>query len=178
MIRTVIAMADDQLRESVERILLRSGIEIRSSCRSGKEAIRAVRRMDGGIVICSARLTDMTADDLAGDLGDSALLLILSHPNESHLAKQDGLFRLHTPVRSGELIGCVRILLQLDEQRAAAQLPKRSNEDKAIIEKAKQMLMEKNEITEEEAHRFIQKRSMETSTPMQEVSEMILTALS
>lgn len=177
MIRTVIAMAEDQLRESVERILLRSGIEIRTSCRSGKEAIRAVRRMDGGIIICSARLTDMTADDLAENLDGSALLLILSHPSESHLAKQDGLFRLQIPVRSGELIGCVRILLQLDEQRAEALIPKRSTEDKAIIERAKQMLMKKNDMTEEEAHRFIQKRSMETSTPMQEISEMILTAL-
>lgn len=38
--------------------------------------------------------------------------------------------------------------------------------------------MEKNSMTEDQAYRFIQKRSMETSTPMPDVAQMILTALS
>ena len=38
--------------------------------------------------------------------------------------------------------------------------------------------VEENGMTEDQAYRFIQKRSMETSTPMPDVAKMILTALS
>ncbi|MDO4619151.1 MAG: response regulator [Lachnospiraceae bacterium] len=178
MIRTIVAIADDALRDSIIRILQKNGIEVRISCRSGQEALRAVNRMDGGVVICSARLTDMTADELADTLGTDALFLVLARPSELDYCENENLFRVPLPVHSGELIGGVRILLQLDEHSVAARLPKRTDEDKAVITQAKEVLMDKNEMTEEQAYRFIQKRSMETSTPMPDVAKMILTALS
>ncbi len=177
MTRTVIAIADDTLRESVIRILGKNGIDIRTACCSGYEAVRAIRRMDGGVVICSARLTDMTADELAEILGTSALLMVLARPRDLDFCEYEELFRIPLPIHSGELVGCVRILLQLDEHKSSADIPKRSAEDQAVISEAKQVLIEKNGMTEDQAYRFIQKRSMETSTPMPEISKMILSAL-
>ena len=68
--------------------------------------------------------------------------------------------------------------MQLDERIVAASVPKRTEEEKQVITTAKELLMEKNSMTEDQAYRFIQKRSMETSTPMPDVAQMILTALS
>ena len=51
---------------------------------------------------------------------------------------------------------------------------KRSEKEKAVIEKAKKLLMERNRLTEEEAHRYIQKCSMDSSNHMAETAEMIL----
>lgn len=178
MDRIVLAIADDQLRETILKILRKNGVEVRISCRSGQEALRAVHRMDGGVVISSARLTDMTADELAETLGGNALMLVLARPSELDFCENESLFRVPLPVHSGELLGGVRILLQLDEHSAAARVPKRSEEDRKIITEAKELLIEKNEMTEDEAYRFIQKRSMETSTPMPEVARMIYAALS
>lgn len=178
MVRTIVAIADDALRDSIIRILRRSGIDVRISCRSGQETVRAVRRMDGGVVICSARLTDMTADELADTLGRSALFLVLARPSELDYCENEALFRVPLPVHSGELIGGVRILMQLDDHVTQARIPKRSDEEKELITQAKEILMEKNDMTEDQAYRFIQKRSMETSTPMPDVAKMILTALS
>ncbi len=178
MIRTVIAIADDSLRESVLRLLRKSGIDVRVVCRSGREALRSLRRMDGGIVICSAKLPDMTADDLAELLGSDALVLVLARPSELDYCENGDLFRVPLPIRSGELIGCVRILIQLDERQAAGRAPKRTEEENSVISKAKELLMEANGMTEDQAYRFLQKRSMETSSPMAEVAAMILEALS
>ena len=58
------------------------------------------------------------------------------------------------------------------------QMPKlRSKEDQQLIAKAKAVLMERNGFTEEEAHRYIQKRSMDNGTGLVEVSQMILSLM-
>ena len=46
-----------------------------------------------------------------------------------------------------------------------------------VIENAKALLMERNKFSEEEAHRYIQKRSMENGTGLVEVSQMILSLM-
>ena len=58
------------------------------------------------------------------------------------------------------------------------QMPKlRSKEDQQLINKAKLVLMERNGFSEEEAHRYIQKRSMDNGTGLVEVSQMILSLM-
>ena len=163
MTRIVIAIANETLRESIAGMLQRNGIEIRNVCQSGREAIRAIKRMGGGVVILSARLTDMTADEFVDLLYDDAQYLLLARPTEMENCVSDRF---------------VRILMQLDERIVAASVPKRTEEEKQVITTAKELLMEKNSMTEDQAYRFIQKRSMETSTPMPDVAQMILTALS
>ena len=50
----------------------------------------------------------------------------------------------------------------------------RSEEEKETIQKAKILLMERNNLTEEEAHRYIQKTSMDSGTNMVETAQMLL----
>ena len=50
----------------------------------------------------------------------------------------------------------------------------RSERDKILIEKAKLMLMNNFNITEDAAHRFIQKNSMNKGLKMAETAEIIL----
>ena len=54
---------------------------------------------------------------------------------------------------------------------------KRTKEQKEVILKAKVILMERNHLSEEEAHRYIQKTSMDSGTNMVETAEMILSIM-
>ena len=57
-------------------------------------------------------------------------------------------------------------------------MPKtRSNEDEELLTKAKRLLMERNQLTEEEAHHYVQKRSMESGTGLVEVAQMIISLM-
>ena len=59
------------------------------------------------------------------------------------------------------------------------QKPKpRSKEERAVIENAKALLMERNHMTESEAHRYIQKCSMDRGTNLVETAQMILALMS
>ena len=68
------------------------------------------------------------------------------------------------------------MLIQLDQRRSRRHLPKRSADDESIIRRAKLLIMEKNNMSEEQAYRFIQRRSMETSAKMSDTARLILEA--
>lgn len=54
-------------------------------------------------------------------------------------------------------------------------MPKqRSENEKALIHKAKLVLMDRNNMTEPEAHRYLQKTSMNTGTNIIDIAEMVL----
>ena len=50
----------------------------------------------------------------------------------------------------------------------------RNEEEASIIQSAKRLLMERNHMTEEEAHRHLQKHSMDYSVSMVETAQMLL----
>ena len=53
----------------------------------------------------------------------------------------------------------------------------RSKDEQEMIAEAKALLMERNNMTEKEAHRYIQKRSMDNGTNLTETAQMILSLL-
>ena len=54
----------------------------------------------------------------------------------------------------------------------------RSKEQEALIRQAKELLMNRNNMSEEEAHRYLQKSSMDSGTNMVETAEMVLSVMS
>lgn len=172
MIRTVTAFYRPDTLEAVCSMLERSGIPVRFRCRTGAEAIRAVKKMGGGVVICAYKLPDMTADELAFELRGEAMVLVVAKPAQLDLCEAADIFKIPAPVRTGELCGSVNMLLQLSEQRS--RIPRRSSEEAELVSRAKELLMSRNSMTEEEAHRFLQRRSMETSSKMADTARLIL----
>src|SRR5699024_11703622 len=78
-----------------------------------------------------------------------------------------------------ELVNTIHMMLskryKMKKQRAKPK--KRSEKEQKIINDAKALLMERNHMTEEEAHRYIQKCSMDTGTNLVETAEMITTLM-
>lgn len=174
MIRTVVAFEKDESRDKIADMLERSGITVRFRCRSGAEVLRAVKTMGSGVVICGHKLTDMPTEQLAHDLRGQAKFLILAKQSQLELLDDPDVFKLPIPISAAELRGSVNILLQLDEISARSQIPQRSQEERHVIQKAKELLMETRGLTEDQAHRYLQKRSMETGTKLADTARMIL----
>ena len=70
----------------------------------------------------------------------------------------------------------VRMLLQFRQRRAPRQSgpPQRSEEDKRLVAEAKAVLMDRHGMTEEEAHRFLQKQSMDHGAKLTDTAKMVL----
>ena len=92
------------------------------------------------------------------------------------LVKPEG---LPLPVRAYDLVETVGMLLESQERlRRKRKKPGvakgRDSAQKKEIDRAKAVLMERNHMSEGEAHRYLQKTSMESGTNMAETAQMIL----
>ena len=87
---------------------------------------------------------------------------------------------LGMPLKVHELISTIGMMSQgiVRRRKKLREKPKvRNEEEAATIAKAKALLMERNSMTEEEAHRYLQKHSMDNSTNMVETAQMVLTMM-
>jgi two-component system, response regulator PdtaR len=81
------------------------------------------------------------------------------------------------PIKVNDLLSTIEIMQQsqICRRRKARTTPrKRSQEEQKIIDTAKHMLMEKNNMTEQEAFRYIQKCSMDSGNTMVESATMVM----
>ena len=63
-------------------------------------------------------------------------------------------------------------------KKKTKKIPKeRTEEEKQLLKDAKELLMGRNNMTEEEAHRYLQKRSMENGTGLVETAQMVMSLM-
>ena len=84
------------------------------------------------------------------------------------------------PLQTSELIKKIGLMTEdilRRKKRSPVPPRKRSEEDLKIINEAKILLMKKNNLTEEEAHRYIQRVSMESGSGLVETAGKVLTLI-
>lgn len=173
----VVAISNVSLREKISGIFEKNGVRVGLSCRTGAEAIRYINRAGGGVIVCTPHLVDMTADMLCDSLGKSAFFLVIGKADELNFCENETVFKRSLPTSGAELCGSVRILIELDSRRGHDHKPYRSKEENDLIIRAKELVMAQNNFTEDQAYRFLQKQSMETSTPLVEVAKIFIKEL-
>lgn len=159
----------------IRNILGRRGMETTALCTTAAMALAQIHQLDSGVVICSYRIQDMHYTQLAEYLSDYFEMLLLTSSSES--GNYSGLVSLTYPIKPYDLANTVEMMLvQLDRRlkKRRAIPKKRSEREQNYINNAKKVLMERNNMTEQEAFRYIQKCSMDSSTNMVETAQMIL----
>ena len=184
----VIVFSREEDGKKIGRALERNGFQNAVCCLTGAQALQEASVMDGGIVISSVRLKDMHCSQLREYLPDGVELLVIGPEARLSDCPPD-VMTVSAPIRVYDLVNTVRMMMSRgDGRRPAAGGGKRggssaenvrhrkirSPEDEKSIREAKRLLMERNRLSEEAAHRYLQKRSMETGRTMAESARMIL----
>ena len=139
-------------------------------CASGSELRRVLNTCEDGVVILAGTVPDCLPDDLIGDFGDSFQFLMIARPEALAACDSPRLFRLAYPCAGSAVLGAIDMLSQFHAQR----LPKRSGEDRALVERAKALLMRIDGLTEPEAHRRMQQHAMTHGIKMTEYAVQLL----
>lgn len=179
MTSIVIVFSKTEGARSIKNILVRSGYPVAAVCSTGAQALSHMDGLGGGIVICGYQMPDMLFSQLREDLpADFDMLLIASR---NVLKQCEGeVMALAMPLKVHELIDTVGMMVHNIEsrRRRRREAPrKRSQEEAVWIREAKELLMERNNMTESEAHRYIQKCSMDSGTNMAETAQMVLSVM-
>ncbi len=169
----LVAFAGKKTRQRMTEIFDTTGIRVSAACASGAEVLRWCGRMNKGVILCGYKLADMTAETLFQSLPKNFSLVVLATEAQLEYCRQEEIMKILAPVQRSELIDTIRMLLEMGGE-SDAPVPSRREEDKALIEQAKALLMTRNHMTEEEAHRFLQKYSMNTGTKMVQTALKVL----
>ena len=174
MERFVVAFANEEAQRRIVRLLESDGCAVAGCCATVAEVIRTVRKLGGALVVCGFKLRDMTATDLAASLQGTAALLVVSSAGNLDFCEGENLYKLATPAPRAEFFASLDLLRRFESKFLRRPAAPRREEDQALIRQAKELLMEINRMTEPEAHRFLQKRSMDAGLKMTETAQLII----
>lgn len=170
----VLAFMKEEISQKIKKILDSSGIPVNGICSSKAELMRYIANLGSGIIITGFRLPDATAEEIHIDLPESFSIMVIATAEQTDYMNKD-IFTLTLPIKGVELASSVNFLLKSRQTHTKqVNAKKRKEEEKKIIAQAKLVLMERHRMTEEQAHRFIQKHSMDAGVKMIDTARLIL----
>lgn len=177
MINVIVAFSKAEDAKNIKNILMRNGFQVSAVCSSGAQALARAGDLGSGILVCGYRLADMQFDELSECLPNEFQMLLVTSLRKQPLELHENVICLSTPLKVHDLVSTIEMMIaaQARRRRKKRQEPTRRNaEEQAVLEQAKVILMERNHMTEEEAHRYIQKCSMDSGTNMVETARMMI----
>ena len=170
MARIVIVGASEASRTQLSRLLASSGYDVFRICASDSELRRALSACQDGIVIFAGKVNGILPDELASDFADSFRFLLIGRPEALGACESPRIFRLGYPCPGSAVTGAVEILSQMH----AMDMPRRTGDDRTLVEQAKAFLMHSRDMTEAEAHRAMQQYAMRHGIRMTEYAASLL----
>lgn len=181
--RVLVAGGNEKLCELLSEILPRNEYEFLVPAKTAGEVRRLTMDRSVDLVILNAPLKDEFGVQLAQDLAENnlgVLLLTGSDVSEqvSYRVEQSGVITLAKPTTKQSLYITLRALtalrsklLQMEQKTKALQ---QKVADIHTVNHAKWLLIRHDSMTENEAHRFIEKQAMDMRLSRREVAESII----
>ncbi len=174
----IVAFAKSANVQNFKSILSRGGYDSVTTCSSGAQALSAMEDLGSGVIICGYRLSDMLYSELLEDLPAYFKMIMVASPDKAPLdTSTDNFLYLSTPIKTSDLFSTINIMQEgvtRLRKKAREKRKNRSEEDKKTIDSAKAILMDRHHMTEPEAHKYLQKCSMDSGTDLLETAEMII----
>lgn len=180
MTNIIVAFPKQDIAKNIKKILMQNGYRVNAVCTTGAQALQSAGELGGGIIVCGYRFVDMMYTELYEYLPAQFEMLLVASPANCGIRDVENLVCLSTPLKVNELLQTMEMMdyTMTRRKKKARQTPKqRTQEEEALIWEAKALLMERNNLSEEEAHRYMQKRSMDNGTGIVETAQMILSLL-
>ena len=172
----ILALPKREDAEHFRSVLSRSGYEPSFLCMSGAQALAALEDNPEAVLITGRHLPDTSWNELAENLPGEASLLLIANPSQIDDIPDNVVF-LPMPLKAREFLSTVELLvfgITPGRHARRGSRRERTKEEREMIEQAKSLLMERHHMTEPEAHRYLQKRAMDSGCDIVETAQMVL----
>ena len=162
---------------AIRDVLIRAGYHPIKIGTSAAAARAFLRTFEEGIIIAYYRLADESASHLAEDLDPGFSMIMVGPADVFDDYAYDDVLMLAAPFHKNVLISTVETLTAgrfFQRRRHSAGNRRRSDSEQKLIENAKALLIERNRLTEEQAHRFLQKASMNRGLTLVQAAQIVL----
>ena len=182
--RNVLIVSEDAGAEIIQNMLQKYGNVISNVCRSSGKTRMEIQNIDYDAVIINPPLSDESGYDIAYEIASStgvAVLLLIKNEyfdEISMTAENYGVFTLSKPFSVASFEHALSFMFASGER-----MKKLENENKKlmakidemrVINQAKLLLVEKAGMRESQAHRYIEKESMDKRITKKEAAERVI----
>lgn len=177
MTNVIVAFSKPEDARGIKNILMRSGFQVIGACSSGAQALAFAEDLGHGIIVCGLRLADMMYSELYEYLPEEFSMLLVASPGRWTSQVPEQIICLPTPLKVHQLVGAMEDMAQQQGRirKRRREAPRQwKQEERDVIERAKLYLMKRSHLSEEEAHRYLQKSSMESGTNLFETAQMLM----
>ena len=166
--------------KNIRNLLVRHGFRVSAVCTTGAQALASANGLSDGVLVCGYKYPDMMYTELADCLPTHFEMLLMASQRVLSEGVGSGIMSVAMPLKVQDMLNTLEMMVANAERRRKKRktMPKvRSDEERKVLDEAKALLMERNGMTEEEAHRYIQKCSMDSGTNLVETAEMVLSMM-
>ena len=177
MVNIIVVFRKIEDAKNIRNVLVRNGFTVTAVCSTGLQAIGLIDSLKGGIVICGYQMADMLYTEIRDNMPSDFQMLLMARESILPDLRENDIVCLPLPVKVSDLTETVAMMQRTIEVRIRKKNKRpgvRSAKDRQDIENAKKLLMNRNNMTEPEAHRYLQKTAMDTGTSMVETAQMVL----
>lgn len=177
MVAIIVVFPSKDNAVSIRNLLVRYGMDVAGVCTTGAKALQYADTAEDGIVVCGYKMKDMMYTELREYLSDRFEMLLVVSPDRWNEENPEGVVGLSMPVKVYDLMNTMEMMLKSVERKRKkrrAGLKNRNPKQQEFITQAKELLMTRKHMSETEAHKYLQKSSMENGTNMVETAQMVL----
>ena len=181
--RVLIVSDADKFFDYVNEMLPTDEFEIGEPLRSAGEVKRMLISSQSDILIINTPLPDDFGVELALELSDTTMGILLIVKNDMYdqtafKVEDSGILTLGKPCQRQSFYAAVKLLAALSSRLSRMEMKNRSlrekMEDIRMVNRAKWLLIENLNMTEKDAHHYIEKQAMDMRFTRREVAENIV----
>ncbi|PWA13063.1 response regulator [Pueribacillus theae] len=189
MAKKILIVEDESIvRLDVSLMLKEAGYEVIGEANNGEKAIEMLHSLKPDLIIMDIKmpkLNGLKASEIISSKYNIPIVLLTAYSQREFVdkAKNANIFGyLVKPINESNLIPAVEIALKQAEnantyKEKLVELDSKLKSRK-VVEKAKGILMDRFQLTEEDAHRKMRKISMDKQVPLDKIAKSILTKYS
>jgi len=180
----LIVCSKTELVKELRTLMLQQGYSSAEYSLSANEARRKLDFFEPELVLVNAPLQDELGIEFVldiADITDAGIIVLAKHEHLEEMQfklEKVGALILPKPINRTTLLQTSRFAAQSRKSIRGLKLQnddlEKRMQDRKIIDKAKWILVEKMNMSEPQAHRYIQKRAMDSRTSQCKVAEEII----
>lgn len=163
----IIAFSSDKICHNISFILNKNGINYDYICKTGSSLREHCSYCENGIIICGVTFVDEAIYSIIEDFCESFSFILIGSSDKLTLYDNEKVYTLATPVKQEDIINALDMAFYKNSESI-------KNKNNKIIEEAKILLMKHNNFNEDLAHKYIQKKSMNTGKKNIDIANLII----
>lgn len=163
----IVAYPKKDIALKMRSFLVSEGFNVSHVCALGSSVLSIAGDLCEGVVVCAAVLSDMSASNLAQQLPVGFDVISISKNGKEDYT--GNLINMPMPLHRDDFLQTVSVLVS-----TRSSFNRYDRNDSELLSTAKLILMNSKDITESQAHKYLQKESMRTGKKILDLAKEII----